>query len=217
MGTTDATVLREADAAMGRKLPRFNLGNRCFDQPAELPSLLFGDRCLQVLNLRRILTDEYHQGDFGNPADPGITDQLGIKRQQAIGILRIPARGCLPIDDAALSVEFTDSVQVGNKLVASHESTDHLDLQVVLRRPNVNAVLLDESLEQVDTSVDQTIPGFTFFVLQRGISEDAPLVKERCAGILLAKQCCKSLFEATSEDHRRPSLLFPPSIEVAIP
>ena len=100
--------------------------------------------------------------------------------------------------------------------MAPSDGTDHLDLQVVLRRPNVNAIILDESLEQVDTLVDQTIPGFAFSVLQRGISEDAPFVEERCARILLTKQCSKSFFKTTPEDHR-PSLLFPPSIEVAIP
>ena len=101
--------------------------------------------------------------------------------------------------------------------MAPSDGTDHLDLQVVLRRPNVNAIILDESLEQVDTLVDQTIPGFAFSVLQRGISEDAPFVEERCARILLTKQCSKSFFKATPEDHHCPSFLFPPSIEIAIP
>ena len=50
----DAAVLREADPAVGWKLARFDLADRCFDQPAKLPALFFGDRCLQILNLGKL-------------------------------------------------------------------------------------------------------------------------------------------------------------------
>src|SRR5215469_14052205 len=163
-----------------------------------------------------MLTDKDRQRDFGNPADPGIADQLGIKRQQAIGILRISARGRLPVDDATLTVEFANRIKVGNKFMPPWEIADHFDLKVMLRCSNADAIPLDKSLEQVDTLADQAVPGLTFLVLQGGITEAVPFSKEGCARILLAKQRGKSLFKATPEDHRRPRLLFPPPVEVAV-
>src|SRR5215469_13491535 len=96
------------------------------------------------------------------------------------------------------------------------EIADHFDLKVMLRCSNADAIPLDKSLEQVNTLVEQTVPGLTSLVRQRGITEAAPFLKEGCARILLAKQRGKSFFKATPEDHRRPSLLFPPPVEVAV-
>ena len=124
-----------------------------------------------------MLANEHHEGYFGNPGDPGIADQLRIKREQAIRILRISARGRLPVDNAMLAVEFANRIKVRNKLMPARKAADHFDLKVALRCSNVNAIPLGESLEQVDTLVDQPIPGFPFFVFQRGIAEEAPLLK----------------------------------------
>jgi hypothetical protein len=49
---------------------------------AKLLTLFLGDGGAQVLNLDQALPDENHLGDFRNASDPGITDQLRIKRQQ---------------------------------------------------------------------------------------------------------------------------------------
>jgi len=80
-----------------------------------------------------MLTDENHEGYFGNPADPGIADELRIKRQQAIGILRISARGRLPVDEATLTIEFANRIKVGDKFMPAWEIADYFDLKVVLR------------------------------------------------------------------------------------
>jgi hypothetical protein len=37
------------------------------------------------LDLGLVLSDEDNQSDIRNSGDPGITDQLGIERQQAMG------------------------------------------------------------------------------------------------------------------------------------
>src|SRR5215469_9700918 len=164
-----------------------------------------------------MLSNEHYEGYFGNPGDPGIADQLRIKRQQAIRILGISARGCLPVDDASLTVELANRIEVRNKLMPSREIANHFDLKVVLRCSNTNAIALYESLEQVNALVGQTVPRLAVLVIQRSISEETPFLVEGRARIFLSKQGCKSFLKATSEDHRSPSLLFPPSIEVAVP
>src|SRR5215469_18253678 len=108
-----------------------------------------------------MLANEHHEGDFGNPGDPGIANQLRIKRQQAIRILGISARGRLPVDNASLAVEFANRIKVRNKLVPSREIADHFDLKVVLRCSYTNPIALYESLEQVNALVNQTVPRLT--------------------------------------------------------
>ena len=54
----------------------------------------------------------------------------------------------------------------------SRKTADHLDLQILLRNSNANAILLGESLKQVNSLVDQAVPGFTLLVLEGSISED---------------------------------------------
>src|SRR6516164_8740385 len=163
-----------------------------------------------------MLSNEDHEGYFGNPSDPGIADQLRIKRQQAIRILGISARCRLPVDDALLAVEFAYRIKVCNKLMPARKIADHFDLKVVLRCSNTNAITLDESLEQVNALVNQTVPGLAVLVIQRSIPEETPFLKEGCTRIFLTKQGCKSFLKATPEDHCSPSLLLPPSIQVAV-
>src|SRR5215469_7599629 len=131
-----------------------------------------------------MLANESHEGYFGNPGDPGIADQLRIKRQQAIRILGISARGRLPVDDASLAVEFANRIKVRNKLMPARKA-GHFDLKVVLRRSYTNTIALYESLEQVNALVDQTVPRLAVLVIQRSISEESPFLVEGRARIFL--------------------------------
>ena len=78
---------------------------------AELPPLLVGDCDLQVLNLRETFADEGHDGHVGNPADPGIAEQLRVESDQAlvffcrtVKLWDMTNRGCLADDRFVLQV-----------------------------------------------------------------------------------------------------------------
>src|SRR5258708_20730606 len=98
MGTTDAPVLREADAGVRVAMPHLDLVDGCLDKSPEFLTLFFRNRRSQVLDLRRMLSHEHDQGYVRYSSDPGIANQLGIQRKQAFWIFRIATRRCLPID-----------------------------------------------------------------------------------------------------------------------
>jgi len=79
MRATGAAVPGKTNPAMSGKFTGFNLRSCRFNQPAEFLALLFGDGCLEILDFGVVLAHEHHQGNFGNPGDPGIANQLGIK------------------------------------------------------------------------------------------------------------------------------------------
>ena len=76
--TAAAGVLRETDAAVWQELSRLDLPDGGFDQLSELAPLLVVDGCAQVLNFDQALAHKNHLGDFRNPADPRVANELGI-------------------------------------------------------------------------------------------------------------------------------------------
>ena len=74
MRTAHASVLREADATVGRELPRFDLADGCFNEATVLAALFVRNRRFQILNLRMILPHEYHERYIRDSADPGIAN-----------------------------------------------------------------------------------------------------------------------------------------------
>src|SRR6202795_2803586 len=81
---------------------------------------------------------------------------------------------------------------------------------------NMNAIIPRECFEQMDSLVDNTVPGVSFFVLERGISESAPFLEECCGTIFLAEKGAQGILEAATENHRCPGLFFPPAIQVTV-
>ena len=64
------------------------------------------------MDLRVVLSHEDDQSYFRNAGDPGIANQLRIKRKQADRFLGITAGRGLPVHDASDAVELTDSVNI---------------------------------------------------------------------------------------------------------
>jgi hypothetical protein len=62
-----------------------------------------------------MLPDEDDQRYIRNPTDPGITDELRIERKQSLGLHRITARCCLPVDQAVLAIDVPESIKIGNE------------------------------------------------------------------------------------------------------
>jgi hypothetical protein len=82
MGPADSVVLGKTNTAMRIEVTGLNLALGCFYEPTEPFSLLFRDRRSQVLNLGCMLPHEDDECYFRNPADPGMTHKLRIKRKQ---------------------------------------------------------------------------------------------------------------------------------------
>jgi len=83
----DAAVLREPNSRVRRELCRLDLPDRGFNQLAKFPTLFFANRCQQVLNFRDAFPHESHNGYIGDARDPGVADQLEIKRCQTFGLI----------------------------------------------------------------------------------------------------------------------------------
>ena len=60
-----------------------------------------------------------------------------------------------------MTVEFSEGVEIGDKLMSSCKSTDPFDLQALVGGSDANAIVLGEVFEEMYPLVDQAIPGFT--------------------------------------------------------
>src|SRR3989442_11807134 len=114
-----------------------------------------------------------------------------------------------------LSVQLPEGIDIGDEFIASGESTNHLDLQVLLRAADADTILLRESLEQMDSLVDHTVPGVSFGVFEGGLAEAGPFFEKHRGGILAAEIGLECLFKAAAKDHCSPRLFFSPSVQIA--
>src|ERR1700680_4949916 len=119
MGAADAPVLRETDSWVGRELGSFDLTSSRFDQLAKLLTLLLRDRSQQVLNLRNALPHKRHNGNVRDARDPGIADELKVKRCQPLGLVRITATRGFPFQQTPRAVQEANGIHEGHKLVAA--------------------------------------------------------------------------------------------------
>src|SRR6266496_2015784 len=121
MWAAEAAVLGKADTAVRNELSRFDLADRSLHKAPELLTLLFRDRRSQILNLGSMLPDEDDQCYLRNPADPGITNELGVEREQSLGIRCITAGCCLPVDQAVLAIDLPEGIKIGNEFASSRQ------------------------------------------------------------------------------------------------
>src|ERR1700674_4512675 len=121
MRTANAPVLREADSWMGRELSSFDLTSGRFDQLAKLLTLLLRDRSQQVLNLRDAFPHKRHNGDVRDACDPGVADELEVKRGQSLGLLGITGTRGFPFEQTPRAVQVADGINISHKLVAVGE------------------------------------------------------------------------------------------------
>ena len=147
VGTAGAGVLREADAAVGQKLGRFDPADRILDEMTEFLTLFVADDSPKILNLNQPLSNKDYLGHLGNPGNPGIANQLRIKRQQPLRFLWIAAGSGFPFEQTTLPVEFADCIDVGYELVVSANWQGEFYLHVATRLRNTDAVILTETFE----------------------------------------------------------------------
>ena len=149
MRAAHAAVLRETDPAVGRELGCLDLADCGCHKAPKFLALLFRDRGLQVLDLRLVFSYEDNESHIGNSGHPRIADQLRVEGKQPGGLLRITAGRSLPVHKAPDSIELTDGVDVGNKLIGVREVPDDLDLKVLFRLGNANPIVLSKALEKM--------------------------------------------------------------------
>ena len=162
---------------MGQELRRLDSSDRVFHQAAEFLALLVGDGGSQVLNLDQPLADENHLSDFGDTRHPGVADKPRIQSEQPLGLFWVSARTCLPLEQAALSVEAADRVDVGNKVVLLSNRSGELDLQITSGLVNLDTVILTEPGQQHDSLPQHPIPGVSVGVMQRQRRKRSPIGK----------------------------------------
>src|SRR5437868_11598863 len=117
---------------------------------AELLPLFVADSSPKVLNLNQPLAHKDYLRHLGDACNPGIANQLRIKRQQPLRFLWIAAGRGLPFDNATLPVEVADCVDVGYELIVPANRQKEFDLQVAPRLADADAVFLTETLQQLN-------------------------------------------------------------------
>src|ERR1019366_2591514 len=188
MGTAHAPVLRKTDSWPRKELCSFDLTDRHFNQLAKLPTLLIGNRSQQVLNLRNPLPHESHNGDVGDTADPGVADELQVKRRQSLGLLGVTSTGGLPFEQPQCTVQVANGIDVGHKLVAVCKWTNELLLHVSFGLANTDSVILGKPFQQPDSLAKQALPIIPVRVLQLNIAVCSPLLEQYCPGILVFEE-----------------------------
>src|SRR5713226_2380916 len=166
MGAAQAAVLGKADTAVRNELSRFDLADRCLNKAPELLALLFRDRRSQILNFGSMLPDEDDQCHFRNPTDPGIANELWIKRKQSLGLHRIATGCCLPVDQAVLAIDLPKGIKIGNEFAPSRQCPKHFDLQIFLWTANPNAIIPRKCFEQMASLAEEAVPGLSFAVFK---------------------------------------------------
>src|SRR6266567_7273583 len=68
----------------------------------------------------------------------------------------------------------------------------------------------------MDALVEEAVPGFSFAVFKRAFVVCIPFLEKYSSAILLTKIGTQSFLKAAAEDHRCPSLFFPPAIQIAV-
>src|ERR1035437_2434740 len=212
MGTADAPVLRETDSWAERELGSFNLTDRRFNQLAKLATLLIGNRSQQILNLWDALPHESHNGDVGDATDPGVADQLEVKRCQPFGLLGVTSTGGFPFQQTACTVQVANGIDVGHKLVAVCEWTNEFLLHVSFGLANADSVISGELLQQTDSLAKHALPVVSVGVLQRNDALRSPFVKQPCSGVLALQEHRQSLLKTPTGAQPRSRLLLPPAV-----
>ena len=98
------------------------------DQGCVLLPLFLRNGGPEVLNFDQPLAHENNLGDIIDAGHPRIADQLRIESGNAGRLFWISRGAGLPFQNAACAVEFTNGIDVGEKIVARTEHAIELNL-----------------------------------------------------------------------------------------
>src|SRR4051812_48859594 len=158
IGAAGAGILGKTDAAVGQEVPGFDLPDGVFNQADEVLPLLVRDGCTQVLNFDDSFADKNDLRNVRDSGNPRVADQLRIERQETLRFFRVAAGRRLPFEQARLTVQLADSVDIGHEVVLAGDESRELDLQVAAGLGDANAVVLNEALEELNALPQHVIP-----------------------------------------------------------
>jgi len=69
----------------------------------------------------------------------------------------------------------------------------------------------------MDALPQHSFPSIGLGILNLGITVCAPLLLQTCSSVFLLEENGQGLFETTTENHRRPNILFSPAIQIPVP
>src|ERR1019366_3580481 len=193
-----------------------NPTDRVVDQGFELLPLLVRDGGPQVLDFNHALTDKDDLSDFIDAGHPGITNQLRIQGRNAVRLLWIAGGAGLPLQHTGCIVQFADRIDKGDKAVAGTQRACESNLLMAQRLVNLDAAVLGEALEQLNSLLQHVVPGVVARVRQLQVLTRRPLLKQDCRWIFATEQSRHRLLEAAAEKHGGAGVFFLPAIEVAM-
>jgi hypothetical protein len=83
---------------------------------------------------------------------------LKIEHHESGWFFGISARSGFPLQQATSAVQRSNGVDMGDEVVPVRKRLAELDLEILARLANVDAIILGEALEQLDTLPDHAVP-----------------------------------------------------------
>src|SRR5579863_2044992 len=115
-----------------------------------------------------------------------------------------------------LAIKLTNRINIGDELIASCEGSSDFELQVLLGATDNHPLLAHELLEQMNSLMQEPIPGLPLPVLKRSVAEGFPFFEQRFGAVPLFEVSAECLLKAAAKDHGCPGVLLAPAIEIAV-
>ena len=124
--------------------------------------------------------------------------------------LSITAGGGLPFEQAVSAVELTDGIHISDEVVAARERPHELDLQILPRPANADAVILAKPVKQLDALLQHAIPAVALRVMQVLLLIASPLLIESNWRVFPSEVGSQTLFKGAPKEHASTSVLEQP-------
>jgi hypothetical protein len=148
--------------------------------------LIVGDGRPKILDFRQALPHKHDLGYFRYPSHPRITNKPRIKSQQSPGLFRIATRRSLPFQQTRRAIKRPHRIDVSDKLVPPNWAR-HLDLQVALWLLDLDAIVLAEAHEQLNSLLQHAIPVVAFREEKILVFIRRPFPEKHLAGVFPPK------------------------------
>jgi hypothetical protein len=87
----------------------------------------------------------------------------------------------------ALAVDLPNGIDIGDKLIAIGERMNQFQLKVLVGMRDSDAIGLSEQVKQVNSLMDQLVPGFPSAIFERCITVGSPFLKQCGGTVFLAE------------------------------
>jgi hypothetical protein len=105
----------------------------------------------------------------------------------------------------------SDGIDVGDELVSIREYSGRFQLQVLLRPSDPNSIILYKLLKQMDSLVEEFVPGIAFRIFKGRLAVGVPLLEQDGRTVLPGEVGSYGRFEAPAEGHSGSRILLAPN------